>query len=274
ALVPNRTLRLEVLRGPLVFLYAPNGAVAGNTVTVTTDEMGRTFAVMRVDPGVPTQFGIIRLIDVATGMFADQVFSITGVATATELEIIPNEFTFTGAFDNQCGTGSGSFLVFDGLPPFTAFSSFGEVTLNNTTSDTNPGMFTFNVSNPNVCLTDATIIVQDSRLVRGTVTITTQPGDNPAPPPPLRAIPTSLTLSCTVTSGSFLVAGGDTTATINAATNDPTLTLTPAGRTVTVTYTPPSGGVTPTGANISGTVSATDGASVVSVIVRHPPDCT
>jgi hypothetical protein len=274
ALVPNRTLRLEVLRGPLVFLYAPNGAVAGNTVTVTTDEMGRTFAVMRVDPGVPTQFGIIRLIDVATGMFADQVFSITGVATATELEIIPNEFTFTGAFDNQCGTGSGSFLVFDGLPPYTATSSFGEVTLNNTTSDTNPGFFTFNVSNPNVCLTDATIIVQDSRLVRGTVTITTQPGDNDPPPPPLRAIPTSLTLSCTVTSGSFLVAGGDTTATINAATNDPTLTLTPAGRTVTVTYTPPSGGVTPTGANISGTVSATDGASVVSVIVRHPPDCT
>ena len=272
-LVPNRTLRLEVMRGPLVFLYAPNGAVAGNTVTVTSDEMGRTFAVMRVDPGVPTQFGIIRLIDVETGMYADQVFSITGVATETQLEIIPDEFTFTGAFTNQCGTGSGSFLVFDGIPPYTATSSFGEVTLNNTTSDTNPGMFTFNVSNPNICLTDATIIVMDSRLVRGTVTVTTEAGSNDPPPPPLRAVPTSLTLSCTVTSGSFLVAGGDSTATINAASSDPTLTLLVAGRTVTVTYTPPSGGLVAVPPTLTGTVSVTDGAGVVSVPVRHPTDC-
>jgi hypothetical protein len=274
-LVPHRTLRLEILRGPLVFLYAPNGAVAGNTVTVTSDEMGRTFAVMRIDTGVPTQTGFIRLIDVETGMFADQVFPITGVATATQLEIIPDEFTFTGAFTNQCGTGSGSFLVYDGVPPYTAVSSFGEVTLNNTTSDTNPGMFTFNVSNPNVCLTDATIVVQDSRLVRGTVTITTEAGTNDPPPPPLRAVPTSITLSCTLLSGSFLVAGGDpAVTTINAATNDPTLTLSVAGRTVSVTYNPPGGGLTPTGPNVTGTVSATDGASVVSVPVRHPPDCT
>ena len=276
ALVAHRTLRLETQRGPIVWLY-PDGTIAGNSVTVTTDDMGRTFAVFRVDPGIPTQTGIIRLVDVETGMYADQVVNIQGVAIANQLEIIPDTFTFTGPNTAQCGTGQGSFLVFDGVPPYTAFSAFGEVTVSPITTSSQPGEFTFNVSNPNVCLTDATIVITDSRLVRGTVTINTEAGTADPPPPPLRAIPTSLTLHCTAPSASFLVAGGaDPTAPITPNENDPELTATSGGtRTVTVDWLPPGGfgaGVD-VGPTVNTVVNATDGTSFVNVTVRRPSSC-
>ena len=281
ALVPNRTLRLDVIRGPLVWLSAPNGTILGPTTTVTSDEMGRTFAIFRTDVGVETQFAIIRLTDVATGQYADQAFVINGLTQSQqELNILPNEFTFKGALQGQCGTGSGSFLVFDGTPPYTAFSTFGEVSLDNSTSDTNPGQFSFDVGNPNICLTDATIVVYDTRNVRGTVTITTEEGETappPPPPPPLRAIPTALTLTCSLPSGSFLVAGGsDPTAVINATESDPQLTQTSGtGRSVTVDFVPTGGfgAGTDVGPTITSQVQATDGTAVVVVTVRHPTSC-
>ena len=274
ALVAHRVLRLETQRGPITWVY-PDGTIAGNSITVTSDDMGRTFAIFRNDSGVPTQFGIIRLIDVETGMYADQVVNISGVAIADQLEIIPDSFTFTGPNTAQCGTGQGSFLVFDGVPPYTAFSASGAVSVTPDTTSDQPGQFTFNVGNPNVCLTDATIVITDSRLVRGTVTINTEAGTADPPPPPLRAIPSSLTLSCTLLSGSILVAGGDpAVTTVNAATTDPKLTLSIAGRTVTVDFNPTVPLGTSTGANVTGTVTITDGASVLSIPVRHPPDCT
>ena len=274
ALVGLRTLRLDTLRGPVTWLY-PNGQVAGNSVTVTTDHEGEACAIFRADTGVGTQFVVFRVTDVETGVSVEESVVLTGVATASELEILPDTFTFTGATTAECGTGSGQFLVFDGVPPYTATSTFAEVTVQPATTDAQPGKFTFNVSNPNVCLTDATIVVTDSRLVRGTVKITTEAGTAAPPPPPLRAIPSTLTLHCTTPTASILVAGGaDPTAAVTPSTADPTLTATPSGpRSVQVTFNPPTAGVTDVPPTVTGTVSITDGAQVVNVVVRHPTNC-
>ena len=275
ALIGDRTYRLEVTRGPFFWVF-PDGRIAGNTITVTTDHEGKAFAIFRVNSNVPTQLGIFRIVDVETGVSTEHVFIIVGTPLAAVLAIIPDSFTFTGRDTLTCGTGSGQFLVFDGLPPYRALSTSTKVTVTPASTDAQPGLFSFSVNDPSTCLTDATIVVFDSQnpSARGIVTITTEAGTEDPPPPPLRAIPSTITLTCTATTGSTVVAGGaDPAAAISGSTSDPTLTVTSSGRTVSVTYTPPSGGLVAVLPTLSGTVTVTDGTTDTSLAVRHPTDC-
>lgn len=272
SLIGFRTYRLETVRGPITWLHPDN--TTGNSVTVTTDHEGKTFAVFRVNNNIESQVAIIRLVDVATGVSTEHVVPVVGNQLASELEIIPDEFTFTGPNTAACGTGSAGFLVFDGQPPYTAFSSFAQVTVTPTQSNDQPGRFQFSVNDPNTCLSNATIVVTDARNIRGTVTITTEPGTADPPPPPLRAIPSTITLTCAILSGSTLIAGGaDPTAPVTSSESDPNLSTVDGPRNVTVTFTPPSGGVTASGGTVTTPVSVTDGAQVIVVSVRHPADC-
>jgi hypothetical protein len=274
-LAGNRTYRLEFTRGPAFWVW-PDGQVAGNSITVITDHEGKAFAIFRVPTGVPTQIAAFRIVDVETGVSTEHVFTISGQPVADQLEILPDSFTFGGPHSAACGTGSGSFLVFDGIPPYTAFSSFADIVVNPTTSDTNPGRFTFTVSNPNICLTDAAIIVTDSRNARGTVTINTEAGDGDPPPTPMRAVPTSVTVTCTAPSSSFLVAGG-TSDTPSFTNTDAMLNVSQAGRAFTVTLqnttVPPGPGTTNVPPTVTSNIQVTDGTSVINVAVRRPTDC-
>lgn len=275
ALAGNRTYRLEFTRGPAFWVW-PDGQVAGNTITVTTDHEGKAFAIFRVPAGAPTQIAAFRIVDVETGVSTEHIFTIAGVAVAGELEIIPNEFTFGGPHSAACGTGTGSFLVFDGIPPYTAFSAFSEIVVTPTQSDTNPGVFSFSVNNPNICLTDATIVITDSRLARGTVTINTEAGDGDPPPTPMRAVPSSVTVTCTAPASSFLVAGGSSD-TPSFTSVDPMLNVTQSGRGFTVTLqgttAGPGAGTTTVGPTVTSNIQITDGTSVINVAVRRPTDC-
>jgi hypothetical protein len=274
ALIGFRTYRLETVRGPITWVHPTGQPVTGNSITVTTDHEGKTFAVFRVDTNVPSQIAIIRLVDVETGVSTEHVVPIVGNPLASELTIIPNEFTFTGPDTATCGTGGAGFLVFDGQPPYTAFSSFPQVTVTPVSSDEQPGRFQFSVNDPNTCLTNATIVITDARNVRGTVTITTEPGTADPPPPPLRAIPTTITLTCSILTGSTIITGGaDPAAAVTSTESDPNLSTVDALRNVSVTFTPPSGGTTAAGGTITTPVSITDGTGLVVVTVRHPADC-
>ena len=274
ALVGLRTLRIDTETGPITWLY-PDGQVAGNSITLTTDHEGKAFATFRADAGVQTQFVIFRVTDVETGVSTLEQFILTGVPIANALTIIPDTFTFTGPDTSKCGTGSAQFLVFDGVPPYKATSTFGQVSVNPSTSDDQPGVFTFNVSDPTVCLSKATIVVTDSRLVRGTVTIDTAAGSNAPPPTALRAIPSTVTLSCAALSANVQLAGGDAAGTTTAVSADTELTMNVAGRTFNIVWTPPTAPVTfvdvpPT---VTSLVSASDGTQSVTVTVKHPTDC-
>lgn len=263
----NRTYRIEVLRGPFYWVF-PNGQIAGNVMTVTTNHEGQADAIFRVNANVPTQIAVFRVTDVATGTSTEQVFTIAGTAVAAELEIIPSEITLTGPDSARCGTGSGDFLVFDGTPPYTAVSAFSGVTVTPAASNTQPGRFTFNVSNPFTCFSPATIIVTDANNNRGTVEITTEPGDEDPPPPPLGVTPATITLGCGISS-SVVVIGGE--GTLSASSVSPNLTAVLAGRTLTVTRL---GSDPATPPNVSSQVIVTDGATTATLTVLSPTGCS
>lgn len=272
ALIGNRQFRLDMLRGPAQWVFNPGGAIIGNSVTVTTDHEGKTSAIFRVPAGVPTQIAVFRVTDIATGVSTEQVFVIEALPTTTQtLTILPDAFTFTGPNTAACGTGQGDFLVFDGEPPYSATSAIGSVTVTPSTSSSQPGRFTVTAGSPQICLTDATIVVTDSNGARGTVTVTTEQGEGDPPVAGIRAIPTSLTLTCGE-SGASLVVGGDPGATISAISTDPDITVLVAARTITITRNLDA--ANPSVAMVNSTVTITDGATTAGVSVRNPATCT
>jgi len=263
----DRAVRFEVLRGPYQFEQLPGTTVLGNTYTTTTDHTGAAIAVLRVNAGVTGQLAVLRVVDVATGVYTDQVFGITG-AVSTTLTAIPNQFSFTGALAGVCGTGSGQFLVFDGVPPYTAISSSPSVTVTPSSTGANPGVFTMTANNPNVCLSGATVVVTDSRGGRTTVTIDTAAGTaTPPGPPDFSVSPSQITLVCG-TSGSVSVVGGSGSYFVNST--HPRVTAVVSGNTLTITRLTGDGGVSyPT----SGNVSISDGTTIATVALTVPANC-
>jgi len=288
-LVGNREYRFEILRGPLSWFFPNNqpqgGTINGNVVTTRSDHEGDVHVWFRVAPNVATQLGSFRVTDVATGVSTVHVFTINGTQIGGALEAIPDAFTFTGATTAQCGTGYGDFLVFDGIPPYTAVSTNPNVTVFRTgdlppfpatiTSNTQPGRFTLQATNPNVCLDEVPIVITDVNNSRTTVTVTTSAGSAPPPPTPVAVTPGSLTLQCGQ-SGSVSVLGGPTgTATFSVSSSDPRVSATASGRTVTVTRAAadvPTVPPTPPG-TISYVVTVTDGSTSTTIGISAPAVC-
>jgi hypothetical protein len=271
-LVGNRLFRLEVIRGPFFWVHPITGVV-DNSVTVNSDHAGNVLAIMRVAGGIPTQVGVLRIIDVETGVYADHAFTITGATPGATLTPIPNSFTFTGPDDQTCGTGSGEFFVFDGLPPYSALSSNNNVTVEALDPNSNPGRFRITATNPNVCVT-GTVVVTDSLGGRSTVTVTTVLGTNPAPTPPppaLAMVPNTVTVTCGQSASSLIIGGDPAATTFSAVSNDPNVTVSVAGRTVTVTR---AGAPPPTPPNVNSIVTVTDGSSVAQLRVNNPQTCS
>ena len=282
----DREYRFEVVRGPFFFVsIGPNGQVpasgtlgpGGATWTTRTDHEGDAHAIIQVNQSVPTQIGVFRVVDVATGVSTQYIFNIQGVPLSGSLTAIPDEFTLAGADSATCGTGTGDFLVFDGTPPYRAVSTFPQyLTVDPEVSFTQPGRFRFSASNPFFCLNPGTIVVTDANNQRVTVEVTTEEGSGTPPPSPILFTPGSITLSCGA-SGSVIITGGGTTFT--AASPDSRVSVNVASRTVTITRaavdpagTPPS--PTPGVANpISYTINVTDGTQVASIGVTAPSNC-
>jgi hypothetical protein len=262
-LAGNRQFRMEVLRGNFS-LRNPVTGQASQSITVTSDHTGTVLAILEVPPNVPTQLGVLRVIDVATGVYADTVFTISGFSQSQNITPVPNDFTFTGPLTTTCGTGTADFLVFDGVAPYTAISSDPNLTVT-PSSPTNPGRFTLNAFNPNWCMDNATIIITDARGGRGTVTVSTETGSiEPAAPPTFSVAPTSITLGCGE-SGSVTVVGG--TGSYFTNSTNPNVTAVVSGTAVTLTRQ--NSGTSPT----SVVVSVSDGRTIQEVTATVPATC-
>jgi hypothetical protein len=287
----NREYRFDVLRGAFSWFF-PSGQLqggvisnGGGTVVTRTDHEGDAHVWFQVNNNVGTQLGAFRVTDVATGASTVHVFTIAGIPINGALEAIPDEFTFTGPTTAMCGTGRADFLVFDGTPPYTATSSSPNVEVFRTgdnppfnppiTSNTQPGRFSLQVTNPFVCLSDVPVIITDVNNNRTTITVTTEPGSAPPPPLPVTVTPGSLTLLCGQ-SGSVSVLGGPSgTATFSVSSPDPRVSATASGRTVTVTRAAadtPTIPPTPPG-TIAYTVTVTDGSTSTTIGVSAPAVC-
>ena len=263
----NRAYRFEVVRGNYQFVVpeSPSNPTAtlANSVTAVSDHTGVVTVRIRVPASATTQLATIRVIDVATGVYADHVFTIqrgevTGVLTA-----LPTTFTFTGPRQGLCGTGSGDFLVFDGTPPYTAVSSSPHVQVTPTTTSANPARFTISATNSQVCVDNATIVVTDAVGRRTTVTVNTVEGTQQLPP--LAVSPTTVNLADTCGfSASVSVVGG--VGPVSTNSTHPRVFASVSGNTLTISRMPSGDGaqVFPTTA----TISVTDGATIQNVTVN------
>jgi hypothetical protein len=276
----GREFRLDVVQGNFTLVNPATGA-SGASIGVTTDHQGVASAIIRVAPNIPTQIGVIRLTDVASGASTFDSFIINGGSSTATLTALPNSFTFTGPDTNTCGTGSGDFLVFDGVPPYSAVSSDSNISVTFVDVSQNPGRFRVTASNPNVCITGGTIVVTDANNARTTVTVNTAKGTTPpfVPPTPLTVQPGSLTLGC-AQAGSVLAIGGSSSstgtggggggATFSASSSNPDITATVSGGTVTITRAGPAGPGTGTSTS---QVFITDGSQIATVSVTAPTTC-
>lgn len=263
-LVGNRVFRLEVLRGNFSLRNAATGQ-ASQTITTNSDHAGIITAIIEVGANTPAGLGVLRIIDVATGVYTDTVFTISGLSSSQNLTAIPNTFTFTGALTTQCGTGSADFIVFDGTPPYTAVSSFAPNISVTPSSSTNPGRFTITANNPNVCIANGTIVVTDALGGRTTLTVTTEAGSTPPVAPPSLAVgPSAITLGCGQ-SGSVTAIGG--TGGLSATSTSASVTAVPSGNSITITRA--NTGTSPTTVGIG----VTDGRTVVTITATVPATC-
>jgi hypothetical protein len=273
-LIGAKTLRIDTIRGPIKW-YNQDGTLSGtdgHTITVTTDHEGKTLVLFKVDTGIATQVAEFRLTDVATGVSTEELVTITGTTVAGTLTLIPDTFSFTGPDSAHCGTGAALFLAFDGVPPYHAISTAGEIVVTPEFSNDNPGVFELNASTPNVCLTGAIVVVTDARLARGTLKVDTKVGSG-APVLPLRAIPSAIVLACGQ-NANVIISGGTAAPIVSSITVTPAgaLTATAAGQQITITDVE---GPTPTPTPVrTGNVAVTDGTSVVNIKVTLPNTCT
>jgi hypothetical protein len=263
ALHGNKAFRLEVVRGNFSLRNPATGQLSQSISTVS-DHTGTVTGIIEVPANVPTQLGVLRVVDVATGVYADTVFTISGISQSQNITPIPNDFTFTGPLTTTCGTGTADFIVFDGVPPYTAVSSDPNLSVT-PSSPTNPGRFTLNAFNPNWCMDNATIIITDARGGRGTVTVSTETGSTaPTPPPTFAVGPTSLTLGCGE-SGSVSVVGG--TGSFSTTSTSAAVTAIASGNAVTITRVNAGSSPTEVGIGIS------DGRTILTVTATVPAIC-
>ena len=265
-ILANKTLRFDVLRGQFQFVVPeqPSNQPVQlvNSYTTVTDTKGFAEARIRVPLDAQTQLGTLRITDVATGAFVDEVFTITANAITGVLQVIPNDLTFTGPRTGVCGTGVAQVEVFDGTPPYSATSSAPSITVSPTVTGSNPAFFQIQAINPNVCV-DATVVITDASNRRGTVTVHTVAGTGS--PPALVVSPTTVTLNdqCGFTT-SVVAIGGVGPLSVNST--HPRVTAFLSGNTVQITRIASGDGATvyPN----SATVSVTDGATVQNVTVN------
>lgn len=264
----DQTLRFDAVLGNFQ-LVDPNTGNVTNSVTTATDHNGTATVIIRVPANAGSQVGVFRITDVQTGVSTTNAFTILGNSNATALTAIPSSFTFTGALNTECGTGTGDFFVFGGSPTYAAASSDPNVAVRAVDANSQPGVFEISAANPGICLTNATIVVTDSVGAHTTVTVTTATGSaSPPTPAALSVQPTSATLACGQ-STSVTVVGGSGGYSATATEKD--IKVVVSGHTVTITrITPdPVGGPFST----SPSVNITDGASIAPVTLTVPVTC-
>jgi hypothetical protein len=266
----NRQFRFQAIT-PNFTITNPATNVTGTTIVLNSDHDGILLGLINVPNGTSPGIAILRVTDVVTGVYADEVFVISAavVTPAAPLDVIPSTLSFTGASATRCGIGSGDVLVFDGKTPYTATSTDASVLVTPATSNTQPGKFTITVVKENPpCITAASVVIVDANGTRATVTVNSALGTQTTPP--LAVSPSAITLACGAT-GSVSIVGGSGSYSVNSSNQN--VSAFAAGNTLSINRAlhdiPASGGVV----GGTSTVSVTDGATIVNVTVTSPPSC-
>ena len=268
SLYGNRAFRWCVVRGNFSFVIpeVPSNVTEQfvNCFDTRSDHQGVVTARIRVPAGAAAQTATLRLIDVPTGSYIDEAFTITAGTISGNLTVLPNDITFTGPRQGVCGTGTADVLVFDGQPPYTAVSSSPNILVTPSSTGANPGRFTIQAANSAVCLDNISVVITDAANRRATVTVSTEEGSTA--PPALSVSPSTVSLGdiCGL-SASVTAVGGN--GSYSANSTHPRLGVSVIGNTVTITRLRPDPLPLIAYPN-TGTVSITDGSTVSNVTVN------
>ena len=222
--LPGRSVRFDVVQGTFALQTTSPASPLAQTQTVVSDANGDARVVIAVPTATPTQIGLIRATELATGSQTTFQFVIAQV-TAGEgvLSVAPSgNTTITGPAQNVCSSGVRvSYYVFGGTPPYRVVLNFPDaVTLVGNPVTINGGGF--DVITNGSCFTNLTFAITDATgrtISTGLPTVTNQPGTQvptpPTPPtPPASLVITPPTQTVTGNCGStrtyqFAVTGGN-----------------------------------------------------------------
>jgi len=188
--LPGRSVRFDVVQGTFALQTTNPASPLAQTQTVVSDANGEARAVIAVPAATPTQIGLIRATELATGSQTTFQFVIAQV-TAGEgvLSVAPSgNTTITGPAQNICSSGVRvSYYVFGGTPPYRVVLNFPDaVTLVGNPVTVNGGGF--DVITNGSCFTNLTFAITDATgrtISNGLPTVTNQPGTQaPVPPTP------------------------------------------------------------------------------------------
>ena len=121
----GRSVRFDVVQGNFGFpVDAVQAAPFPTSITVTSDESGRTSVVLRANIDAPPQIATIRATDVASGAFRTATFFIKQPTVGGgQFVTIPPEWNITNTFKGECTGGTVDYLIFGGTPPYAIRSS-------------------------------------------------------------------------------------------------------------------------------------------------------
>ena len=246
----GRSIRFDVVYGPIGITTTNPGTPVAQTLTLVTDGKGvATVGIVAVTNSA-TQPAQIRATDVTSGQ--QQIANLTVVnstiAAQSPLVIIPATATITSAYSTSCSTGYRvDYYIYGGNPPYMVASSFPTgVTLVNSLVPKSGGFFEA-ITNGS-CVDPLTFTIVDSAGKQITASLVNKPGTSTPPaPPPLVVSPGAVaTNNCSGKTFTFLITGGSAPYNAYVASyagaSAPTLTpnVVPAsGGTFTVTFTAP-----------------------------------
>jgi hypothetical protein len=215
--IPGRAVRFDVVSGAFSILSNNPAQPLVSTLTVVSDAAGNATVIIQASVNAPTQPGILRATEVASGNAVNGSFTIVQVTSGTAiLSVVPETATITGATTGTCtGNFRIDYYIYGGTPPYTVSSTFpAAVTLVNNVVPTSGSFFTA-ITN-GTCVNPLVFTIVDSVGRQITAQLINQPGTQAPPTPPT---PTTLTLSpataggsgagaCTGKSFTFLITGG------------------------------------------------------------------
>jgi hypothetical protein len=188
----GRSVRFDVVQGAYALQTTNPGSPLAATQTVVSDANGEARVILAAAPSTPTQIGLLRATELASGSQVTSQFIIQQFTDGSGvLSVAPVGTTnITGPAQNVCSSGVRvSHYIFGGTPPYTVLPNFPDVaTLVGSPVPVNGGGFDF-ITN-GVCFTGLTFAIRDATgrvLAGGLSTINNNPGATaPQPTQPLQ----------------------------------------------------------------------------------------
>jgi hypothetical protein len=187
--IAGRAVKFEVVQGTYSIVSTNPAQPLVQNLTVSTDANGNAVVVLSVPASTPTQTGIIRATDVASGNQITGTFVIQQTTVGGQtLAVLPlGTTTINGPDSAHCSSGvTVTNYIFGGTPPYQVAVNFpGAVTLTGVPVQASGG--SFNTTTNGSCFINLTYVITDANgltIAPGNYPFVTNQLGTGAPVPP------------------------------------------------------------------------------------------